>query len=119
MENASEVTLSEIKKSLNIQDVNLPDIDHRKKSFSFLEIDAKEKYNLIYLPESEGGEMVIEAEFTNYLDLSRLKCQKVTLIGKFNNIDASGAKIGMLDRRKALCLNIKRNDTKIDSERVE
>jgi hypothetical protein len=59
------------------------------------------EYNRIDGSYSKGNRVVVETGFTNVLDLHRAEIDKVVLVGNFNLVDVSMAKIKVLDKKKA------------------
>lgn len=45
----------------------------------------------------ESGELTIEVEFANLIDMSNVEIKEVTIIGKANIVDFSGSVIDILD----------------------
>lgn len=89
----------------------LPNVESSGERFQEKELRAQ--YNRIDLSDAKGKKLMVKTKFTNYLDLSDGEFDEVFLEGVFNIVDASGAKIGLLDRKRAEIWDFDNSEAKI------
>ncbi len=89
----------------------LPNVEFSGEKFQ--EKALREQYNRIDLSGAKGKKLMVKTKFTNYLDLSGGEFDEVILIGVFNIVDASGARINLLNRKEAEVWDFDDSEAKI------
>ena len=90
---------------------DLPGEDYSETRFGEEELD--DSYNIVDFWKAKGKKLKITTNFTDNVDLSYSEIDEVILVGRFNRVDATEAKIAILDIRDAVIIKLDLTEAEI------